>query len=101
MTRPRPAGRSSVPILGSIVIVACALASAATLAQESTGGIRGIIRDDTGGVLAGVTVEAESPSRIGVPAVAVSNVQGVYRFENLPPGTYSVTFSLAGFSSIK
>jgi outer membrane receptor protein involved in Fe transport len=101
MTRPRPAGRPSVLVLGSIVIVACALASAAAFAQESTGGIRGIIRDDTGGVLAGVTVEAASPSRIGVPAVAVSTVQGGYRFENLPPGSYSLTFSLSGFSTVK
>jgi outer membrane receptor protein involved in Fe transport len=70
-------------------------------AQDSTGGIRGIIRDDSGAVLAGVTVEASSPSRLGAPAVDVSNEQGLYRFDNLSIGTYTVTFTLQGFTSLR
>src|SRR5438309_11941277 len=57
-------------------------------AQTATGGIRGFAKDDTGGVLAGVTVEASSPARIGAAAVEVTDAQGLYGFENLPPGEY-------------
>jgi hypothetical protein len=67
----------------------------------STGGVRGIVRDETGAVLAGVTVEAESPARIGGAAVEVTNGEGRYVFDNLPVGIYTVTFSLSGFTTVK
>src|SRR5262245_59957373 len=70
-------------------------------AQGSVGGIRGIVRDTTGAVLPGVTVEAASPSRIGPPATDVTDARGNYRFENLPVGVYSVTFTLQGFAIVK
>jgi len=70
-------------------------------AQTSTGGIRGVISDDSGAVLAGVTVEASSPVRIGGAAVEVTNDQGLYRFENLPIGEYTLTFSLQGFTTVR
>src|SRR5207248_1600155 len=65
------------------------------------GGIRGFAKDDTGGVLAGVTVEASSPARIGAAAVEVTDAQGLYGFENLPPGEYTVVYSLQGFTSVR
>src|SRR5262252_8083016 len=71
------------------------------LAQASTGGIRGIVTDETGAVLAGVTVEATSPARIGGAIVEVTNDQGLYRFENLPIGEYVVTFTLQGFTTVR
>jgi outer membrane receptor protein involved in Fe transport len=71
------------------------------LAQTSTGGIRGIVTDETGAVLAGVTVEATSPARIGGAIVEVTNDQGLYRFENLPIGEYVVTFTLEGFTTVR
>jgi hypothetical protein len=77
------------------------LAPSAVSAQTATGGVRGFIKDDTGAVLVGVTVEAVSPSRIGGAAVDVTNAQGLYQFENLPVGQYSITFTLQGFSSVK
>src|SRR5262245_2234432 len=70
-------------------------------AQASTGGVRGIVRDDTGAIMAGVTIEAASPARLGGAAVAVTDEQGMYRFENLPVGLYTVTFTLSGFTTIK
>ena len=74
------------------------LTSAATAAgQVSTGGIRGVVRDETGAVIPGVAVEAGSPSRIGRPLADVSNDQGLYRFEWLPVGLYTLTFSRPGF----
>jgi outer membrane receptor protein involved in Fe transport len=70
-------------------------------AQTSTGGFRGFIRDDTGGILAGVTVEASSPARIGGAAVEVTDAQGLYTFRNLPVGEYALTFSLQGFTPVR
>ncbi|MBI1874043.1 MAG: TonB-dependent receptor [Acidobacteria bacterium] len=70
-------------------------------AQTSTGGLRGFVKDDTGAVLVGVTVEASSPARIGGAAVEVTDAQGLYTFQNLPIGEYIVTFLLQGFSGIR
>jgi hypothetical protein len=82
-------------------VIAHALFLAGTLAaQTSTGGIRGIVRDDTGGVLVGVTVEASSPARMGT-ALAVTDADGAYRFENLAVGQYTVTFTISGFATVR
>jgi hypothetical protein len=70
-------------------------------AQTSTGGLRGVVSDASGGVLVGVTVEVSSPALIGGPAVAVTNGQGTYRFENLPVGVYTVSFTLEGFTTLR
>src|SRR6059058_3700946 len=70
-------------------------------AQTATGGIRGFVKDDTGGVLAGVTVEASSPARIGGAAVGVTDRQGLYTFQNLPVGEYTIVFSLQGFGTVR
>jgi carboxypeptidase family protein/TonB-dependent receptor-like protein len=82
---------------------ACALLAPAAVAsaQTATGGIRGFVKDSTGAVLVGVTIEASSPARIGGAAVEVTDAQGLYRLENLPVGPYEVTYSLQGFSSVK
>jgi hypothetical protein len=62
--------------------------------------IAGVVRDASGGVLPGVTVEASSPALIEKVRTAVSDGSGQYRIQDLRPGTYSVRFSLAGFSTI-
>jgi len=89
-----------ISLLVTLTVVA-AFSVATTSAQTSTGGLRGFVKDDTGGVLAGVTVEATSPSRIGGAAVEVTDAQGLYRFENLPIGEYSLTFTLQGFGTTR
>jgi len=76
-------------------------AAAPAWAQASTGGLRGVVKDESGGVLVGVTVEAESPARIGGAAVEVTDTEGTYRFENLPVGVYTVSFTLQGFSTLR
>ena len=81
--------------------VVIAFGASIVSAQTATGGIRGFAKDDTGGVLAGVTVEASSPARIGAAAVEVTDAQGLYGFENLPPGEYTVVYSLQGFTSVR
>jgi hypothetical protein len=68
------------------------------LAQSS---ITGVIRDASGGVLPGVTVEAASPVLIEKVRSVVSDASGQYRIVDLRPGTYSVTFSLPGFATVR
>lgn len=70
-------------------------------AQTSSGGLRGFVKDHTGGVLVGVTVEASSPARIGRAAVEVTDTQGLYAFQNLPIGEYTLTYSIQGFSTVR
>ena len=86
--------------ISSLFIIA-SFAAAGASAQTATGGIRGFVKDETGAVLAGVTVEASSPSRIGGAAVDVTDAQGLYRFDNLPVGAYVVTYALQGFTTVR
>jgi len=62
--------------------------------------IAGVVRDASGGVLPGVTVEAASPALIEKVRTAVSDGSGQYRIEDLRPGSYTVRFTLTGFSSV-
>jgi hypothetical protein len=83
----------------AIAILCLALLPAAARAQ--TGTIAGVVRDATGGVLPGVTVEAASPALIERVRTAVTDGEGLYKIVDLRPGTYSVTFTLTGFSTVK
>ena len=74
------------------------LLPAAAFAQAA---ITGVVRDPSGAVLPGVTVEAASPDLIEKVRSVVSDDTGQYRIVDLRPGTYSVTFSLTGFSAFK
>jgi hypothetical protein len=62
--------------------------------------IVGLITDDSGGVLPGVTVEASSPALIEGSKTAVTDGQGRYRIVQLRPGVYKMRFSLTGFSEV-
>src|SRR5262245_4744175 len=62
--------------------------------------IAGIVKDSTGGVLPGVTVEASSPALIEKAKSVTTNEQGQYRVVDLRPGTYKVTFTLSGFQTV-
>src|SRR5215831_18184186 len=76
------------------------LNSALVRGQEQRGSIEGVIRDSSGGVLPGVTVESRSPALVGVGST-VTDGQGVYRFPSLPPGVYELTATLSGFDAGK
>ena len=65
-------------------------------AQRTTGDIIGTVADGTGAMLASVTVAVSGPNIAGSQTTATSS-SGVYRIGNLPPGTYSVSYSLSGF----
>jgi hypothetical protein len=64
-------------------------------------GVAGVVKDTSGAVLPGVTVEASSPALIEKVRTAVTDGNGQYRIIDLRPGTYSVSFTLAGFSVVK
>ena len=67
---------------------------------ETRGSIEGVVKDTSGAVLPGVTVEARSPALVGV-STATTDAQGIYRFPALAPGVYEVSATLAGFSPRK
>jgi hypothetical protein len=68
---------------------------------SAQGVITGVVKDSSGAILPGVTVEAASPALIEKVRTAVTDGTGQYRIENLRPGSYSVTFTLQGFSGVK
>src|SRR5438876_6274049 len=80
------------------VLIALVCVPSLAYAQAS---ITGVAHDTSGAVLPGVTVEAASPALIEKVRSAVTSGTGQYRIENLRPGTYSVTFTLSGFSTHK
>jgi hypothetical protein len=80
------------------VIGAMVLLPATVSAQ---GAIGGVVRDTSGSVLPGVTVEATSPALIERTRSAVTDGNGQYLIVDLRPGVYTVTFSLQGFTNIR
>src|SRR5215216_5644802 len=81
-----------------VVALAVMVCPASVYAQAS---IAGLVKDTSGAVLPGVTVEAASPALIEKVRTVVTDGAGAYRIVDLRPGTYTVTFSLAGFSSVR
>jgi hypothetical protein len=88
----RRVASASLLALGFLVML-----PATTFAQT----IAGVVRDTTGAVMPGVTVEAASPALIEKVRAAVTDGEGQYKIVNLVPGTYTVTFTLPGFSTVK
>src|SRR5215475_9126481 len=85
-------------IMRLLVLVACSLAPSAAWAQVT---LAGTVKDASGAILPGVTVEASSPVLIEKTRSAITDATGVYRIESLQPGTYVVTFTLSGFATLK
>ena len=81
-----------------LAILALLLAPATAFAQAT---LTGTVRDTSGAVLPGVTVEAASPALIEKVRSATTDGAGLYRIIDLRPGTYSLTFTLPGFTTIK
>jgi Carboxypeptidase regulatory-like domain len=87
--------RIRLPLL---LLTCLTIAPSAAYAQAS---ITGVVRDTSGAVLPGVTVEAASPALIEKVRSVVTDGTGQYRIENLRPGTYTLTFTLPGFNTVK
>jgi len=81
------------------LLVALMIAALPVVAQEQTGSIEGVVSDSTGAVVPGATVEARS-ARGGVQTT-VTDTAGYFHFPALAPGTYEVSSSLTGFTSVK
>ena len=69
--------------------------------QTSQSALAGVVRDTTGGVLPGVTVEAASPALIERVRAVTTDSSGVYRIVDLRPGVYTITFTLPGFNTVR
>ena len=89
-----PSFRQIVFVLSWLLIL-----PASVEAQQST--LSGVVKDSSSAVLPGVTIEASSPVLIEKTRTAVTDGTGQYRLPELPPGTYTVTFTLPGFSTVK
>ena len=81
------------------LLAALAFAPTGAFAQGDSS-IAGVVTDNTGGILPGVTVEAASPVLIAGSRIAISDGTGQYNIVDLRPGTYNITFTLPGFSTV-
>jgi Carboxypeptidase regulatory-like domain len=91
-------------LLTAVVIVGftwLALLPAVAAAQVEASGIAGAVKDTSGAVMPGVTVEAASPALIEKVRSVVTDGQGQYKIVDLRPGVYTVTFTLPGFGTVK
>jgi hypothetical protein len=88
----RLALRFSAVLLWTVLLPSLAVAQAS---------ITGTAKDPSGGVMPGVTVEAASPVLIEKVRTAVTDAAGRYQLVDLRPGSYTVTFTLSGFNTVK
>ena len=85
---------------GLVLAWICAVVLPATAFAQASG-IAGVVKDTSGAVMPGVTVEASSPALIERVRTVTTDSQGQYKIVDLRPGAYTVTFTLPGFSTVK
>ena len=85
-------------VAGMLYVLVLVFVPSIVFAQAS---LTGVVRDTSGAVLPGVTVEAASPALIEKVRSTVSDADGQYRIVDLRPGTYRVTFTLPGFTTVQ
>jgi hypothetical protein len=93
--------RTSLTVRAFVVLIAGTLPGPHAAWAQQASGIAGVARDATGAVLPGVTVEASSPALIEKVRSVVTDGEGRYNIVDLRPGTYTVTFTLAGFNTFR
>src|ERR1044071_6471055 len=81
-----------------LAVLACLVLLPSFAAAQSQ--IAGVVKDESGGVLPGVTVEAASPALIEKAKTAVTDANGRFTIVDLRQGTYKVTFTLTGFQTV-
>jgi hypothetical protein len=87
-----------------VVLIAAVFVSVVVLLADKAhaqAAISGTVRDASGAALPGVTVEAASPALIERVRTTTTDGSGAYRIQDLRPGTYTVTFSIAGFKTVR
>src|SRR6058998_2218255 len=88
-------------VRGALFLIFLLLAWSTLGHAQGLGTIAGVAKDASGAVLPGVSVEVASPALIERTRTAVTNESGQYTIVSLPPGVYSVTFTLPGFRTTK
>jgi hypothetical protein len=83
------------------VVITCAATLFVPAVADAQLAIAGVVRDGSGAVLPGATVEASSPALIEKTRTVVSDGSGQYKIIDLLPGTYQVTFTLPGFKTVR
>src|SRR4051812_38649259 len=86
-------------LLTSVMIYLCVVLLPITAYAQAS--ISGVVKDSSGAVLPGVTVEASSPALIEKSRSTVTDSSGQYQIIQLVPGSYTVTFTLQGFKAFK
>ncbi len=93
--------RRSTSLAPIFTLLILGLLVAPEASAQQAAGIAGVAKDATGAALPGVTVEASSPALIEKVRSTVTDGEGQYRIIDLRPGTYDVTFTLPGFSTVR
>ena len=88
-------------VLQVVLVLCAAFGAASSLAAQDAASIVGVVRDTSGAVMPGVTVEASSPALIEKVRNAVTDGSGRFAIIDLRPGSYVVAFSLPGFKSVR
>ena len=86
-------------LLATVFALTCVIGPITASAQTGTS-ISGVVKDESGGALPGVTVEVSSPALIEKVRTAVTDGEGRYSIVSLRPGVYKVTFTLTGFGVV-
>src|ERR1700682_3415894 len=84
-----------------VLLALTCLSIVPAVAHAQGASIAGVVKDTSGAVLPAVNVEAASPVLIEKVRTAVTDGSGQYKIVSLLPGTYTVTFTLQGFSTVK
>ena len=84
-----------------VSLFALAVTVLTPIAAYAQASITGVVKDTSGAVLPGVTVEVASPALIEKTRSTVTDGSGLYQIISLPPGAYTVTFTLTGFNTVK
>src|SRR6478752_709574 len=84
-----------------VSLFALAVSLLAPIAAYAQASVTGVVKDTSGAVLPGVTVEVASPALIEKTRSTVTDGSGLYQIISLPPGAYTVTFTLTGFNTVK
>src|SRR5688572_11759388 len=88
--------------IGVFVLLSGIAALTPARAQDvATGSLAGTVRDESGAVLPGATIEAESPALIEKVRTTATDSEGRYRINGLRPGVYTITFTLPGFRTVR
>src|SRR3954469_15755010 len=88
---------NSVSRMGALVVLLGTISTGAY--AQSGGSIAGVVKDTTGAVLPGVTVEASSPALSERVRTVTTDSEGLYKIVDLRPGVYTVNFALEGFNT--